>query len=109
MAARRLLEAVFGQTSFYLLEPLFASRQYALAAAVLGLAVDLHPERWDAWYNLGAAQARAGNRRQALAALQRSIEAGFRDAKGLTADDDYASLRGDRRFEELVALASRSQ
>jgi tetratricopeptide (TPR) repeat protein len=109
MAAGRLLEAVYGQTSFYLLRPLFASGQYALAAAVLGVAVDLHPERPDAWYNLGAAQARAGNRRQALAALQRSIDAGFRDAKGLASDDDYASLRRDRRFQELLALASRSQ
>jgi len=98
-AARRLLEAVYGQTSFYL-------RSHARAAALLGVAVEIHPERWDAWYNLAAAHARAGHRKQAFAALEKSVAAGFRDAKQLAADEDFAALRGEKRFEEVLASAS---
>jgi predicted esterase len=105
-AARRLLEAVYGQTAFYLMQQLFARGEYARAAALLGIAVEIHPERWGAWYNLAAAHARAGNRRQAFAALEKAIAAGFRDAKQLADDDDFTSLRGEKRFQDLLASAS---
>jgi predicted esterase len=108
-AALRLLEAVYGQTSFYLVQHFFARHEYERAAAVLAVAVEIHPERWDAWYNLAAAQARAGRRRQAYSALERSIAAGFRDGKLLLNDEDFASLRREKRFQEIAALASRSQ
>lgn len=107
--ALRLLEAVYGQAAFYLPRLLFDRNEPALAAAVLGVAVDIHPDRWDAWYDLGAAHARAGNRRQALESLEKSISLGFKDAKHLASDEDFASLRDDKRFQALVALASRSQ
>ena len=105
-AARRLLEAVYAQTSFRLTQQFFARREYARAAAVLGVAVAIHPERWDAWYNLAAAHARAGHRRQAFAALEKAIAAGFRKAKHLEADEDFASLRDDARFRKALASAS---
>jgi tetratricopeptide (TPR) repeat protein len=105
-AATRLLEAVYAQASFYLMQQLFARREYALAAAVLGVAVEIHPERWDGWYNLAAAHARAGNRRQALDALEKSIAAGFHDPKHLGSDEDFASLRDDPRFQKALASAS---
>lgn len=108
-AAGRVLEAVHGQLGFYLPRELAARNEHALAAAVLGAAVEIHPERWDGWYELGAAQARAGTRRAALASLGKAISLGFRDAKQLTSDDRFASLRDDPRFQELVALASHSQ
>jgi predicted esterase len=98
-AARRLLEAVYGQTTFYL-------RHHPRATALLGVAVAIHPERWDAWYKLAAAHARAGNRKQAYAALEKSVAAGFRDAKHLAADGDFAALRGEKRFQEVLASAS---
>ncbi len=107
--ARRLLEAVFTTTSFYLPRQLGARNQHAAAAAVLGVAVDIHPERWNAWYNLGCSYARAGNRRAALNALEKAISLGFKDAAHLAADEDLVSLRGEKRFQELVGLASRSQ
>lgn len=108
--ARRLLEAVYTQTSFYLIRQLFDRHEYALAAAVLGVATDIHPDQWDAWYNLGAAHARAGNRKQALEALQKSVAAGFHNGQQLLEDEDYAPLRGDKKFQEIASrLASPSQ
>ena len=108
-AAQRLLEAVYTQTSFYLVREFFGRRDYDRAAAVLGVAVAIHPDRWDAWYNLAAAHARLERRRQAYAALEKAIATGFRNAKHLENDEDFAALRSDRRFQEAVALASGSQ
>jgi predicted esterase len=105
--ARRLLEALYTQTSFYLPRQLMDKREYALAAAVLGVAIRIHSDRWPAWYNLGAAQARGGDRRRALESVEKAIAAGMQDRSQLATDEDFASLRGEARFQAL--LASHSQ
>ena len=105
-AAQRLLESVYAQTAFYLKQQLFARRDYARAAALLRVAVEIHPERWDPWYNLAAAEARAGRKRPALAALEKAVAAGFRDARHLAVDEDFATLRGEARFRSALASAS---
>ncbi|HYH09405.1 MAG TPA: hypothetical protein VEK11_20325 [Thermoanaerobaculia bacterium] len=106
-AARRLLDQVYGQTNRYLIRQLFDRREYLLASAVLGLATEIHPDRWSGWYNLGAAFARAGDAKRALDALEQAFATGFRNVAMLQADDDYASVRGNERY--LALLASRSQ
>lgn len=100
---RRLLEAVYTQASFYMMRQLFERNEYGLAAALLGMATEIHPEHWFAWYNLGAAQARAGNRKAALDALARAVGAGFKNADMLLKDEDFASVRGERKFQEIAA------
>jgi predicted esterase len=44
-AARRLLEAVFGQTNFYIPRQLTEPQDNAVAAAILGVAAEIHPDR----------------------------------------------------------------
>ncbi|MFL6245919.1 MAG: TPR end-of-group domain-containing protein [Thermoanaerobaculia bacterium] len=105
--ARRLLEGLYAQTSFYLPRQLMETHQYELAATVLRVAIQIHDDRWPAWYNLAAAQARGGDRRRALDSLEKAVAAGFRDRPQLLADEDLASLRNEPRFQAL--LASRSQ
>lgn len=101
--ARRLLEAMYAQTSFYLPRRLMERRDYELAADVLKVAIQIHGDRWPAWYNLAAAQARAGNRRRALESLEKAITLGFTNRDQLLADEDFASLRADTRFQALLA------
>lgn len=108
-AAQRLLETVYTQTAFYLMREFYARKQYAHAANVLKVAVSIHPDRWDAWYNLAAANARAGQPKPAYEALEKLLAMGYRDARQLAADEDFATLRSDKRFQELLALASPSQ
>jgi predicted esterase len=105
--AQRLLDHVYGQTNRYILRELFARRDYRAAIEVLTIAATIHPDRWPVWYNLGAAYARAGERKRALDALEKAFANGFRNAKQLETDDDFASLRADQRY--LALLASRSQ
>lgn len=108
-AASRLLEALFSQTSFYMTRKLFEEREYRLAVATLQIAVQIHSDRWPVHYNLGAAWARLGDRRQAVGALERAVELGFADAAQLRADPDFASLAGDARFDALLARLGESR
>lgn len=106
VTARRLLEALYAQSSFYLTQHLMEKREYALAAAVLGVATQIHPDRWPAWYNLAAAQARTGDRRRALDSLERAATLGIKDRSQLATDEDFVSLRGEARFRALLAPPS---
>jgi tetratricopeptide (TPR) repeat protein len=103
LTGRRLLNVIYGQTAFRLINDLFAQREYSLAAITAGVATEIHPERWASWYNHAAALARAGNAKAALASLEKAVEVGFRNAKQLAADEDFASLRGSERYEALLA------
>ena len=55
-------------------------------------------------YNLACAHALNGASGPALDALERAIAAGYGDADHMRHDDDLESLRGVRRFDELVRL-----
>jgi predicted esterase len=101
VAARRCLEAVFGQMNFYLPQQLFARKDYALALGVLTVARDLRPDRANVWYNLATAHARLGQTKKALDALEKALSLGSPRAS-LANDDDLASLRTDPRFQRLV-------
>ena len=56
-------------------------------------------------YNLACAYALDGRPRQAIEALERSIEAGYSDPDHILRDPDLRSLRGEVEFERLVDLA----
>jgi len=107
-AGRRMLESVYTQLSFSLMNQLMARKEYSLAVVTLAAAAEIHPEHWSVWYNLGSAQARAGDRRHALDSLEKAVALGFNDRKHLLADEDYASVRSDSRFKAVI-LALPSQ
>ncbi|HEY0141161.1 MAG TPA: hypothetical protein VGF48_09710 [Thermoanaerobaculia bacterium] len=98
MAARRLLEAVFGQVNFYLPTQLMEKKEYALAAGVIAVATELHGDRPNVWINLAAAQARNGDKKKALASLEKAMALGWTNVEMLRKNDDFASIRDDPRF-----------
>jgi len=59
--------------------------------------------RPDAWVTLASAYVRAGRREDALRALEEAISAGFKAKGRLQGDEDLAPLRGEPRFEQLLA------
>jgi len=102
-SGQRLLETLYAQMVHRLPPQLFARHDYAFATALLEAATTIHPDRWSAWYNLASAYALAGNPRRAFSSLEKAITAGFQDATHLETDEDFASLRKDKRFEQLLA------
>jgi serine/threonine protein kinase/Tfp pilus assembly protein PilF len=66
------------------------------------------PDLPDAWFNFACGAAVAGRREQALEYLRRAIDRGYNDAEPMTTDKDLKSLRGDSRFEKIVAALKKS-
>lgn len=52
-------------------------------------------------YNIACAEARAGRDDEALAWINRAVEAGFRDIGALASDTDFAALRSRPEFEAV--------
>jgi len=68
--------------------------------------VALMPQDATWQYNLACALAYRANKKEALAALDRAIELGFRDAKQIAADKDMASLAALPEFQALLKKAA---
>jgi len=58
-------------------------------------------------YNLACALAYRINKEEALVALERAIELGFRDDKAISADTDLKQLASQKKFLELIEKAKR--
>jgi predicted esterase len=101
-AARRALEMLFVQASFYVPKELLARGERAKAALALQLATELRPESAFAHYSHACALARLGDRKGALAALERAVANGFNNVEQLGADTDLEPLRGDARYHALL-------
>jgi serine/threonine protein kinase len=61
----------------------------------------------DAWYDYACGANQAGRRDEAFDHLRRAIDHGYWDAEQMRIDDDLKSMRGDARFEALIAEAQK--
>jgi tetratricopeptide (TPR) repeat protein len=52
-------------------------------------------------YNIACAEARAGRADEALAWIERAVEAGYRDGSALASDPDFVALRSRPEFEAI--------
>jgi eukaryotic-like serine/threonine-protein kinase len=56
-----------------------------------------------AWYALAAGAAIAKRNADALQSLQKAVDLGYTDGDALAHDDDFQSLRGDGKFQAILA------
>jgi tetratricopeptide (TPR) repeat protein len=103
VVAQRILERIWTHTSFYMTRDLLAQKRYRDAMTTLSIAVEIHDDNSFTWYNLACAAARSGAKIQALEALEKAIELGYRNLQHITQDEDLRSLRKDPRYLELIA------
>jgi tetratricopeptide (TPR) repeat protein len=64
--------------------------------------LEVEPKNEIAWYNLACTYARWGKLDLAFEHLARAIECGFDDVSHMEKDPDLTSLRGDKRYRELL-------
>ena len=84
---------------------LLARGEYAQAEQVLRQSIERVPHNASSHYNLACVLARQGRNDEALAALEESVELGFRDVKHIEADEDLKSLRENDRFKDILKKA----
>jgi tetratricopeptide (TPR) repeat protein len=75
-----------------------------------GLNADLEltricPSEAIAWYNLGCSYALIGRKKDALAALTKAIELGYKDIEWMNIDSDLESIQDDPQFRALLKRA----
>lgn len=79
-----------------------AAGRFAEGLKITERIVRLRPNDAAAHYALACRHAQLKQRDQALAALRRAIELGFRDVHALNKDKALAALRKDPRFRQLL-------
>jgi predicted Zn-dependent protease len=102
LSAQRSLAEVAVQTGFYLPRTLRQRGELGRAALVLAVSAETRPEDPEIWYALARARAQAGWKKEALKALERAVQAGFKDAARIEAEAELAPLHGDARYRTLV-------
>jgi len=102
-SARRILNALYVQNSFYLPREYLTHQDSRRAALSASIAAEVYPDRaGSVWYNFACLQAGAGDKKSALATLRRAVEKGFRDAERMETDPDLESLRGEAEYRQIV-------
>jgi hypothetical protein len=81
----------------------YNAKDYAAALASTKRALELYPGNAHLLYNVGCMEALLGNDDASLAALAESVAQWEPYKEMAQKDDDFASLREDKRFLELVA------
>ena len=102
LSARRSLELLSIQTGFYQPRTLRQRGEPARAALMLAVATEIHPEQPYVWYDLACARAQAGSKRDALRALERAVESGFKDGARIESEADLVPLRDEAGFRALI-------
>lgn len=84
---------------------LLTAGEYAAAEELLRESVEKGPYDFNVRYNLACALALQDKQDEALVALAKAVELGFRNREHIAADEDLRSLRDDERFEEILKAA----
>jgi hypothetical protein len=100
--AKRRLNEMEVQLGFYLPAEALASGSPARARYYLSTALLINQRSPVTWYLLSQVHAHLNARRDALDALRRAIDAGFRDAALLESDPAFRPFRADTEFTALV-------
>ncbi|MBP1634626.1 MAG: hypothetical protein H6Q10_1200 [Acidobacteria bacterium] len=102
MAARRVLVSSWSQLNEAVAQDLEGG-QLARAAERLSLMARLRPDNARVDYTLARVHARAGRTAAAVDALRRAVGKGFADAAAIEAEPDFAPLRDEEGFRQIVA------
>jgi hypothetical protein len=102
LEARRRLNSIEVQLGFYLPREALASAEYLRAAHYLSVAVRIDDQSPVSWYLMAVTQARLRDRREALRALARAIDVGYRDIAAVEAERAFDGLRAHPEFAALI-------
>ncbi len=83
----------------------YQAKDYDKALKLTKEAHDIAPTDSRIMYNLACFHSLLGHKDDALTWLEKAVAGGFHAPKQIMADDDLKPLRGDKRFEQILAKA----
>jgi pimeloyl-ACP methyl ester carboxylesterase len=84
-----------------------AAKKHQEAAASLTLAAEVRPDNPQIFFSLARACALGGAKKQALLALKKAVELGLTNADEITENPDFASIRNEAAYKQLIEDARR--
>jgi hypothetical protein len=102
-AAQRVLGTFFVDASYYEWRSAMREGSAKRALFLQRLALEIDADAPSAWYRLAISAATSGDKRQALDALERAEKLGFAAADSVETEDAFARLRGDSRYQQVLA------
>jgi predicted esterase len=105
LAARRILNTYLGQTGFYLPQRYRERKEYDRAIFVLSVGAEIRPDDPWVWTEIARFHALKGapGHKKAIEALRKAEAKGLADPTLLTAGEDFAALRQDEEFRQILA------
>ena len=103
LSARRILNEIAVQTSFYLARGYRGEKKLDREILCLSIAIEARPDWPAGWYRRAAAFAAAGEASKAIEDLSTSVAKGFAMPESLETDEDFAAIRSSERFAALLA------
>jgi hypothetical protein len=100
--AQRRLNELEVQLGFYLPQDAMEASDPGRASYYLSVALQISDRSPVTWYVSAQASAVMNARRDAVTALHRAVDAGFRDLALLDADPSFRRLRGQPDFQAIV-------
>jgi predicted Zn-dependent protease len=104
--ARRILRALLAESNESAAYIYMPQKDYKSAAANFELASLVRPENPYIEINLSRALVLDGRKKEALEALNRAVEKGFKDCNALARDEAFAPLQNNKDFQKLKAAIS---
>jgi len=109
LAAKRILNTYLGQTRFYLPQTYREHKEYDRAIFMLSVGAEILPDDPWTWVEIArfhALKGKAGHKK-ALEALRTAADKGLADARLLTEGNDFAALRQEEEFRQVLAQVER--
>lgn len=104
LSAKRILNMFMGQLAFYQPQTLLPKKKYDLAIFMISVAAEIRPDP-ALWVEMAAVSALKGKpgHRKALDFLREAVDKGLADRKALEERPEFAELRNEPKFREIVA------
>jgi predicted esterase len=105
LSAKRILNMFMGQLAFYQPQALLPKKKYDLALFMISIAAEIRPEDPGLQVEMAKVYALKGQpgHRKALECLRAAVDKGLVDRKTLEETPEFAELRKEPKFREIVA------
>lgn len=107
-SAKRVLNEIGVQTSFYLPRRYAAEKRWDRVIFFLGIAAEIDPDDASLYYRRAAAFAQMRDSKKSIADLRLAFAKGFSDVAALEKDPDFDSIRSASEYKAIIGSSPKA-